>query len=127
MKPVILIVDDEADLRELIESDFERKGYVVHGAGSGLEAWEKLRTIEVDLVLSDLRMANGDGLALLRKVREEYPRRIPVILMTGFADTDAAQCRELGAYKVIAKPFARKDLHEAVEAALAESAKQNGG
>lgn len=126
-KPVLLIVDDEPDLRELIEADFQRKGYVVHGAASGFEAWDKLRTLEVDAVLSDVRMANGDGIALLRKIREEYPRSIPVILMTGFADIDEATCRQLGAYRVIAKPFARKDLHDTVTAALSAAAKENGG
>ncbi len=121
MRQCILVVDDETELRDLVISDLRRKVYDTHGAGGGDEAWDRLRQLHADLVISDVRMAKGDGLALLRRLREEYPRQIPVILMTGFADTEDMKRIGGASVTVIAKPFQRKALHEAIVEALARS------
>lgn len=114
----ILIVDDEPDLREAIAFDFKRKGYNVLTAGSGREALAMLETKPVHLVLSDVRMPNGDGIELLDKIKEKNTLLPVVMLITGFSDISLEEAYDKGADAVFAKPFDRKALHEAVARAL---------
>lgn len=114
----ILVVDDEEDLRSLIMRDLRRLGFSVHGASGGNEAWDLLRNLKVDLVLSDVRMANGDGILLARRMHEEYPHPAGMILMSGFADADLSDSSQWGVREIVHKPFQRKELHEAVMRAL---------
>lgn len=109
-KYTILVVDDDKTLREAIAFDFKRKGFNVLVAGSGSTAFEIVKTTKVHLVISDIRMPDGDGLSLLDKIRDFDPSIPQVIFVTGFADTTEANCIARGAKKMISKPFDRKYL-----------------
>lgn len=115
---VILIVDDDETLRNVAAFDFKRKGFTVLSAGSGNEAFELVKKNRVDLVLSDMRMPDGDGMALLEKIRAHNPEIPIVALMTGFSDSTEQECIEKGASKVFQKPFDRKQLMDFVYKSL---------
>jgi CheY-like chemotaxis protein len=113
-KFTILIVDDDAALRNTIVFDFKRKGFDVLSAENGLSAMELIRAKQVHLVISDIRMPKGDGVKLLEEIRA-YHSEIPVvILITGFADVSEEDCKKKGAKEVFSKPFDRKLLFKSV-------------
>ena len=88
-KKTILVVDDDASIRESFEKILKRTGYEVLTAENGEEALDIIRQQSVDLVLSDLRMPKMGGLKLLKASKTLSPE-IEVILMTAFGDVDAA-------------------------------------
>ncbi len=117
-KYTLLIVDDEEMLRDVLVFEFERKGFTVLSAENGVAAFELVSKNKIDLVISDMRMPEGDGMSLLEKIRK-FDSKIPtVIFITGFADVTEAECIAKGAHKVLAKPFNRKELMECVFEAL---------
>lgn len=117
-KPTILIVDDEPDLLEAIAFDFRRNNFHVLTAGSGNEAFRLVENNEVDIVLSDVCMANGGGIDLLERIKARNPYQPVVMLITGFADITLEEAFERGADAVFPKPFDRKLLMQAVLDAL---------
>lgn len=114
----ILVVDDEADLREYVGSLLTDAGYRVREAGGGNAALEILKKETIDLVVSDVVMPEGDGLALLDRIREFDRESPPVILMSGFARISVAEAYERGAEALFPKPFKPDALLEAVHRAL---------
>lgn len=117
-KYTLLIVDDEATLREAIVFDFKRKGFTVLSTDNGTKAFEIVTTNKIHLVLSDIRMPDGDGITLLEKIKAYNPTTPVVIFVTGFTDITDADCIVKGALKVILKPFDRKVLMNCVLDAL---------
>jgi two-component system response regulator HydG len=105
----ILVVDDEIDLRDAIVFDLKRRGFAVVSAESGSSALKLIKLNKIDLILSDIRMPNGDGIFLLEQIRS-LGFKIPLIFITGFADASEAECLKKGALKVFPKPFDRKAL-----------------
>jgi len=83
----ILIVDDEADVREIVSEMIGDMGYEVKTAGSGKAAQDLIASTPVDLVISDLNMRGVDGMALARWVRSHYPQ-LRLAMMTAFATDD---------------------------------------
>src|SRR4051794_16759683 len=83
---VVLIVDDEIDLREAVAFDFERKGYQVLTAANGEEAYQIATRDNVDVILTDVRMPGGDGIELLRRLKDRDGWSPAVFLMTGYTD-----------------------------------------
>ena len=118
MKPSILVVDDNADLRDIIASDFQKHGYRVQVASGGHEALEQVRRSEIDLVLTDTHMPEGDGIWLLDQVKELRPETKVAIFITGFEGFSAEDAYALGADVVLSKPFHRKELFSVVDRAL---------
>ncbi|MBI2606688.1 MAG: response regulator [Deltaproteobacteria bacterium] len=117
----LLVVDDEGDLREAIMSFLKRRGYRVLGAENGREALAILERGEpVDLVLTDVRMPNGDGIELLDRVKKRSHVTPVVILITGYADLTIEEAFDRGADAVFSKPFDRKELLEAIRRALTQ-------
>jgi CheY-like chemotaxis protein len=119
----ILIVDDEADLRNTISFDFLRKGYNVLTASSGNGALKILSEKKVDLILSDVRMADGDGIELLNQVKSNNKTggdNPVVIFITAISDLSLNYAFEHGVDAVFPKPFDRVTLFDAVIAALQE-------
>jgi len=101
----ILVVDDEAVVRESLSSWFEEDGHVVASAGNAQEALGILRKDPWDLALIDIKMPGMDGLELQRRIREVAPNTM-VIIMTAYASVDTAvQALKEGAYDYITKPF----------------------
>src|SRR6267154_1010243 len=115
----ILVVDDEEPIREIISSMLTAAGYKVKQASSGMEALGILNANgEFELVLSDLMMAELDGIALLERSKERFPD-MPVIMVTAVHDISVALAAiRNGAYDYLLKPFEREQLLAAVSRAL---------
>lgn len=114
----ILIVDDEAPVREVLSEYFSSQGYAVETASSGRDALATVRRQRPDLVLLDLRMDGMDGLETLRQL-QGIDADLPVIMVT--ANEDAAVAREtlrLGAFDYVAKPFDFTYLERTVTAGI---------
>jgi CheY-like chemotaxis protein len=116
----VLVVDDEEALRDSIVFDLRRRGRRALVAGNGVEALAVLRENAVDLVISDVRMPGGDGLAMLDEILGLGPKAPPVILVTGFSDASDQVCLARGARRVFAKPFDRKLFLDAIRELLGE-------
>src|ERR671921_2098129 len=114
----LLIVDDEPGMRQLLSHVFGRAGHAVRSAENGAKALELLRAEPADLVVSDVKMPDMDGIELLRRLRETQPDAA-VVLMTAFATVDTArEAFKLGADDFIQKPFDVDELKLIVEKAL---------
>src|SRR5713226_8902596 len=115
----ILVVDDEEPIREIISSMLNAAGYKTRQAASGMEALAVLNsTGEFELMLSDLMMAELDGIALLERSKEKYPD-MPVIMVTAVHDISVALAAiRNGAYDYLLKPFEREQLLAMVRRAL---------
>ncbi len=113
----ILVVDDEAMMRNLLEKILVREGYAVKTAGNGVEALELLQHENFELIISDMKMPNMDGFELLKAVKQEYPN-INVIIMTAYGDTYTVKdALLLGADEYITKPFKSHEISLVVERA----------
>jgi putative nucleotidyltransferase with HDIG domain len=115
----ILVVDDEEPIREVVSSTLASAQYQTRQASSGLEALALLESgEEFDLILSDLMMAEMDGIALLERAKEKFPD-LPVIMVTAVYDISVAlQAMRNGAYDYVLKPFEREQLLNTVRRAL---------
>jgi len=116
-KPLILAVDDEADMLETFRSILAKK-YELITVTSGKEALKLLKEKDFSLVLLDIRMPEIDGLAVLREIKEEEPQ-LEVIMVTASKDVaSAVEAMKLGALDYITKPFEVKELQAVIEKAL---------
>src|ERR1700685_3891357 len=115
----ILVVDDEEAIREIVCAILSATGYVCRQAGSGTEALALLNSGEVfELMLSDLMMAELDGIGLLERTKEKFPD-MPVVMVTAVHDISVALAAiRNGAYDYLLKPFEREQLLNAVGRAL---------
>ncbi len=115
----ILVVDDEETIREIVSSMLAGAQFQTKQAASGVEAMALLESGEdFDLVLSDLMMAEMDGIALLERAKERYPD-VPVVMVTAVHDIQVAlQALRNGAYDYLLKPFEREQLLATVRRAL---------
>lgn len=101
----LLIVDDSASTRLLMKDILTRTGqYTVEEASNGIDALDKLTDNKYDLVISDIRMPEMDGISLLEKIRSRYGA-LPVIMVTGFGSEIGPRTLELGADDCIYLPF----------------------
>lgn len=117
-KYTLLIVDDDDMLRETLVDMFEAYGFKVLNASSGNKAFAVVEKNHIDLVVSDIRMADGDGIILLEKIRA-FNQRIPVVvLITGNSQYSKEECISKGAKDVISKPFDTKQLVNFVKTSL---------
>ena len=114
MKGRLLVVDDEREIREMLSRHFRMLGYRVELAGNGHEALGLLEQKRIDVVISDIRMPEMDGVSLLREIRRQYPM-MHVIMITGYVTLEnALACMRNQADTCVFKPF--KDLSELEEA-----------
>jgi len=115
----ILVVDDEETIREIVSSMLGGAHFQTRQAASGIEALAILESgDEFDLVLSDLMMAEMDGIALLERAKERYPD-MPIVMVTAVHDIQVAlQALRNGAYDYLLKPFEREQLLATVRRAL---------
>jgi len=115
----ILVVDDEETIREIVSSMLHSAQFQTRQASGGVEALALLDSgEEFDLVLSDLMMAEMDGIALLERAKERFPS-MPVVMVTAVHDISVAlQALRNGAYDYLLKPFEREQLLATVRRAL---------
>jgi putative nucleotidyltransferase with HDIG domain len=115
----ILVVDDEEPIREIVASMLSAAGYTYKQACSGMEALAILTSgEEFELMLSDLMMAELDGIGLLERTKEKYPD-MPVVMVTAVHDISVALAAiRNGAYDYLLKPFEREQLLNTVSRAL---------
>jgi DNA-binding NtrC family response regulator len=115
----ILVVDDEPDIRALIQEILEDEGYVVVTAENGEAARLSLRGRRPDLILLDIWMPDRDGISLLREWGEDAGLPCPVIIMSGHGTVETAvEATRLGAYDFLEKPLSMAKLLLTIERAL---------
>jgi two-component system response regulator PilR (NtrC family) len=113
-----LIVDDEADIRELLEITLSRMGLRTHGASTVAEARQMLAEHEFDLCFTDMRLPDGDGIAILQHIQREKPG-LPVAVITAYGNAQAAvESLKAGAFDFVSKPVDLQALRKLVDAAL---------
>ena len=121
----VLVVDDDAMVREVVVCQLEERGYRVTQAGDGLEALEQLdRGAAVELLISDFAMPGMNGLLLIQEARRRRPE-LPVLLLTGYADASvrlAVEDAEAGSTELLRKPVSGTVLAERAAALLAHAA-----
>jgi two-component system OmpR family response regulator len=118
----VLLVDDEATLREPLAEYLTRQGFLVTAAASAAEARTRLREEEPDLVLLDIMMPGEDGLSLCRHLVES--RNLPVILLTARGEaTDRIVGLEIGADDYVVKPFEPRELAARIRSVLRRAAR----
>ncbi|MCE8022723.1 two-component system response regulator GlrR [Billgrantia aerodenitrificans] len=117
----VLLVDDDVSLLRLLGMRLESRGYRVTTAESGPEALRKLEAERPDIVLSDLRMDEMDGMALFQAIQREVPG-LPVIILTAHGSIpDAVNATQQGVFSFLTKPVDRDKLFSAIDEALAHT------
>jgi len=117
-EPLALVVDDEADIRELIEITLGRMGVATHCAASLHQAREWLERDRFHLCLTDMRLPDGDGLELVEQINRDRPE-LPVAVITAHGNMEAAvQALKAGAFDFVSKPVDLQVLRGLVQTAL---------
>jgi two-component system phosphate regulon response regulator PhoB len=129
MNQTILIIDDEAEAREVMKSNLANAGFTVVTADDGSEALNKAKSTLPDLILLDLMLSEIDGFDVCRILRhDEQTRAIPVIMVTAKAsEIDRVLGLALGADDYVTKPFSPRELVLRVKALLRRRGANEGG
>lgn len=119
MKPHILVVDDEAPIRELLSTYFQSRGYEVSSAATAYDAMIKAAETSLAVVLLDLVLPDADGLEVLGSLKKTHPD-MPVIIMTGMGSDEALlkEAKEKGAAGYVSKTLPLDKLLAEVESKL---------
>ena len=119
-KARILVVDDEDDLRMLLDHVVSNAGYHVITATDGEEAISKIQNETFDVALLDIQMPNASGIEVLKYIQKNSPKT-KAVMLTGYADLKfAMEAREYGAKDFINKPYMLDEIVEIIERVLAE-------
>lgn len=120
MKHTILIVEDDASFGVMLQTWLKKNDYEAVLATRYAQAKKEITSRNIDLILTDLRLPDGDGILLMAWVREQLRSRVPFIVMTGYAEVQTAvSAMKLGAFDYLKKPINPSLLEEKIEAALA--------
>lgn len=114
----LLVVDDESNLRLVVQKEMSRQGHEVETAADGETAWNLLEETDFDVLLCDINMPRLDGIGLLRRLREKAQNQPEVIMLTGAATVETAiEAMKLGAYDYLTKPYRIVELSALVNQA----------
>ena len=114
----VLVVDDEPDIRELLEITLARMGLEAVSAADLAEAYAALATERLQLCLTDMRLPDGNGIELVEHIQAEHPQ-LPVAMITAHGNVDSAiAALKAGAFDFISKPVSLEKLRTLVTAAL---------
>lgn len=117
-QPRVLVVDDEATIRAILSDLLGHEGFDVSTASNGVEALELLAQRRIEIVISDLKMPEMDGLTLLERVAAEYPHVVS-LMITAFSTVETAiEAMKRGAFDYVMKPFNLDTLIHTVQRAL---------
>jgi excisionase family DNA binding protein len=120
VRPRVLVVDDEASIRDLLSKTLALAEYDVDAAPDGRSALERMRLHPYDLLIADLKMPGMDGLTVIRESRR-YKPDLPVIIITGFSsESSAIEAVNLGVAGYLTKPFRVPQVLAAAAKALGE-------
>ncbi len=113
----ILVVDDEATIREVVRRYLEREGFIVREAADGYEALDAIQDYQPNLIVLDLMLPGIDGLTITQHIRQD--RQIPIIMLTAKGEaSDRIRGLDLGADDYITKPFSPQEVVSRVRAVL---------
>ena len=113
-----MVIDDEENICKSCEASLTEDGHEVKTFNSAIEGLKRIKEESFDLVLLDLKMPEMDGIEVLRKIKEDYPETI-VVMITGYATVDTAvTSMKLGAFDYVSKPFTANELSVVVERAF---------
>ncbi|MCG3208563.1 MAG: Alkaline phosphatase synthesis transcriptional regulatory protein PhoP [Anaerolineae bacterium] len=122
-RPRILIIDDEANIRFVLENALKHEGYSVESAANGAEALNRMAETPIDLLLLDLQMEPVDGLTVLHQARQRDPNLV-VIILTAYGSVESAvEALRLGAFDYLFKPTTPQIIRERVAEGLAQRKK----
>jgi len=114
----LLVVDDEKNLRLVIQKELTRQGHEAETAPDGQAAWEMMEARDYDVLLCDINMPRLDGMGLLRRLKEKMPNPPEVIMLTGQGTVETAiEAMKLGAYDYLTKPYRIAELTALVKQA----------
>lgn len=114
----VLVVDDEEGLRRALARELRANGYESAAVGSYDEAMQQLAAESYDVLLTDLRMGDKDGLDLILALGQAYPATRPILMSAYATARDSERAKELGAVHVLCKPFETREMLDAVERAV---------
>lgn len=110
-----LVVDDMSIVRKSLKGFLEQNGYSCATACNGMRAWEMVQNEKFDVVVTDFKMPQMNGIELLKKIRSSYPKT-DVLIFTGYADIEnAIDAVNFGAYAFFRKPLDMKDFSLTIE------------
>ncbi len=115
----VLVVDDEQFLRQILARIVRRDGYQVEEAANGKEALEKMAEKHYDLVITDVKMPEIDGMELLSKVKEQYPRTQVVVISSHSGEINSSEVVAAGASHFISKPFNNIEITRTLDKLIA--------
>jgi two-component system, OmpR family, alkaline phosphatase synthesis response regulator PhoP len=124
-----LVVEDDADIVELVTHYLEREGFTVESVGDGRTALERLRTTAYELLILDVQLPGLDGLALCAEARrDKRTRAVPIVMLTARGDeADRIVGLEMGADDYVVKPFSPKELVARVRALFRRLERKDDG
>src|SRR5690606_400892 len=116
--PKILLIEDDVAFSAMLERFLKKNAFEVDATYSSEEAQKKMKASRYDLVFTDLRLPDDDGISVLTKVKDQHPDT-PVILMTGYAEVSTAvKAMKKGAFDYISKPFNQDEVLAVIRNAL---------
>lgn len=117
-KQSILLVDDDIEFRKAMKKTFEKSGYTVTVAADGEEALGALQGMDFDLIISDLRMPNMDGLELMGEMKRRK-MSTPVVFLTAYGEVESyMDLMNMGAFEYLNKPVKRQEILDVARKAL---------
>lgn len=123
----VLIVEDDVAFATMLKTFLEKRDFRVNSAFSAGEAFKKLQNDSFDILLTDVRLPDKDGLEILQEVKNNYPA-VQVIIMTSYAEINkAVQAIKNGAYDYVSKPFQPEAILQTIENALNQQSASTGG
>lgn len=114
----ILIIEDEAGLREVIQQSLEKEKYIVETAHDFISGLDKLGSYDYDCVLIDIMLPNGSGLDLLDAIKKQRKQEAVIIISAKDAVDDKVKGLDLGADDYLSKPFHLAELHARIKSAI---------
>jgi len=114
----ILVVDDEENMVHFLTKLLRAEGFVVEGTGTGEAALDRLRDAPFELVLTDLKLPDTDGIEILKAARELHPETVVVLITAHGTIESAIEAMRAGAYDYVTKPFRASEILQVVNKAL---------